>query len=300
MSWRSLLSAASLVLLPSCIGAAHPKGVVPFVEDDFARALAMAKQSHRPLFIDVWAEWCAPCMDMKRDVFTDARLVSVRDRFVWLAVDRDKASNEELFKRYPTPSLPILLVIDPESERVVVRRTTFADAPVLITLLETSEAVLARGDLDEAAVAEQWATALETAAERDPAQRHGFDQERLKAYLALGAPERAIPMFEDAERLYPKWYGPSLELARLHLGRGSLDDAKAAIERAAARVGTWTSAKPTLDVFGVAAEIARARSDAPAERAALAAALSRTEKLHLHAEDRATRANLRTRLDELR
>ena len=34
----------------------HPE-VLPFIEDDYDRALAVAKTRHLPLFIDSWAPW---------------------------------------------------------------------------------------------------------------------------------------------------------------------------------------------------------------------------------------------------
>ena len=33
------------------------KPVVPFIEDDFGRALALAKERKRPVFIEGWASW---------------------------------------------------------------------------------------------------------------------------------------------------------------------------------------------------------------------------------------------------
>ena len=33
------------------------KPVVPFIEDDFTRALALAKQRKLPVFIEGWAPW---------------------------------------------------------------------------------------------------------------------------------------------------------------------------------------------------------------------------------------------------
>jgi hypothetical protein len=33
------------------------KPVVPFIEDDFGRALALAKERKRPVFIEGWAPW---------------------------------------------------------------------------------------------------------------------------------------------------------------------------------------------------------------------------------------------------
>jgi hypothetical protein len=37
--------------------AAAWKPVLPFIEDDFGRALALAKERKRPVFIEGWAPW---------------------------------------------------------------------------------------------------------------------------------------------------------------------------------------------------------------------------------------------------
>jgi hypothetical protein len=34
-----------------------PVGVLPFIEDDYTRAVAEAKSRHVPLFIESWAPW---------------------------------------------------------------------------------------------------------------------------------------------------------------------------------------------------------------------------------------------------
>lgn len=36
---------------------AEQKAILPFVEDDFGRAQALAREQHLPLFVDVWAPW---------------------------------------------------------------------------------------------------------------------------------------------------------------------------------------------------------------------------------------------------
>ena len=41
----------------SAAKAAAWKPVVPFIEDDFGRALALAKERKRPVFIEGWAPW---------------------------------------------------------------------------------------------------------------------------------------------------------------------------------------------------------------------------------------------------
>ena len=36
---------------------AMAKEVVPFIEDDFTRAVAAAKTKKEPIFVDAWAPW---------------------------------------------------------------------------------------------------------------------------------------------------------------------------------------------------------------------------------------------------
>jgi hypothetical protein len=49
----SLLATAALVL---ALAPAH-KTVLPFIEDDYGKALAEAKAKKLPLFIEAWAPW---------------------------------------------------------------------------------------------------------------------------------------------------------------------------------------------------------------------------------------------------
>ena len=53
---RSLLAALALALAIPAAAAPAPKGL-PFVDDDYARALADARARNVPLVVDVWAPW---------------------------------------------------------------------------------------------------------------------------------------------------------------------------------------------------------------------------------------------------
>jgi hypothetical protein len=63
----ALLLAAALALAAGAASAAPaqptapspepPKSVLPFIEDDYARALERARQSKLPIFIEAWAPW---------------------------------------------------------------------------------------------------------------------------------------------------------------------------------------------------------------------------------------------------
>jgi hypothetical protein len=50
-----LVAAADVTRSP--VAAAPAKQVLPFIEDDYARAVAEAKRRKLPLFVDGWAPW---------------------------------------------------------------------------------------------------------------------------------------------------------------------------------------------------------------------------------------------------
>ncbi len=46
-----------LILLLLTVIPAFAKEVVPFIDDDYAKALAQAKKKNVPIFADAWAPW---------------------------------------------------------------------------------------------------------------------------------------------------------------------------------------------------------------------------------------------------
>lgn len=47
----ALLAAAPLA------AARNAKEVLPFINDDYAKAISLAKTKHLPLFVEAWAPW---------------------------------------------------------------------------------------------------------------------------------------------------------------------------------------------------------------------------------------------------
>jgi len=58
---------------------------------------------------------------MRANVFTDRALAKHAGRFVWLAIDGEKAVNAEFRRRYRVPAYPTYYVIDPVDGAVIVR-----------------------------------------------------------------------------------------------------------------------------------------------------------------------------------
>ncbi|HEY3350798.1 MAG TPA: hypothetical protein VGM13_13560 [Thermoanaerobaculia bacterium] len=51
--------AAALFAAPAAVAgtAAAPRPILPFIEDDYTKALASAKASGKPIFFEAWAPW---------------------------------------------------------------------------------------------------------------------------------------------------------------------------------------------------------------------------------------------------
>ncbi|HEY8078561.1 MAG TPA: thioredoxin family protein [Labilithrix sp.] len=405
---------------------------VPFVHDDWPRALADAKRSKRLVFVDAWAPWCHSCQSMRANVFGDRALEPLANDYVWLSIDTEKDENAAFVARFPNGVWPTLWVIDPERDAPVLKWTGTATAPELVQLLTAVKSggadsvattafvrathAAARGDTAEAeagyrdaltsanalhpqrprivealvsslsgrdahvecaetalrygvtlppgtsratvlaeglscardakrddllaplalaaeaaaedpdprtlpddrhalyeelfetkkaagdaagahAIAERWVSYLDKAAEHAATKqaRAALDPDRLLAYLALGTPDRAIPMLEQSEREFPDDYNPPARLALVYLEKKDNARAQAAIDRASARV----YGPRAMRVFATAADIAKARGDVAAERRALEQALGRTAHASLSPGQKKARDRLEKRLSEL-
>ncbi|MCU1279612.1 MAG: thiol reductase thioredoxin [bacterium] len=136
----------ALVCLPVVAGAADgPKEALPFIEDDYGRAVAQAKKLKLPLFVDAWAPWCHTCRFLRAYVFTDASLHKHSGRFVWLSIDTEKEKNAPFLAKYPVEVWPTLMVVDAAREQAVLRWPGSVNAAQLVKLLDDGERA-AHGD----------------------------------------------------------------------------------------------------------------------------------------------------------
>ena len=113
---------------------------VPFIHDDWARALSEAKAKKKPIFVDAWAEWCHSCLSMRAFVLSDRALAPLANDFVWLAIDTEKPENAAFVAKYTNRVYPTLWVIDAARDEAVMRWEGTATAPELVDLLSASRA----------------------------------------------------------------------------------------------------------------------------------------------------------------
>lgn len=99
----------------------HAVGALSFHEDHYEQALAEARRRDLPIFVDAWAPWCHTCLSLRSYVLADPAMASFADRFVWLSIDTEREANHAFLERFPILVWPTLWVIDPRTERPLLR-----------------------------------------------------------------------------------------------------------------------------------------------------------------------------------
>lgn len=87
-------------------------------EDDFNVALKRAKAEKKQVFLDVWAEWCGPCMFMKEKIFPTPKAMESLNSYIPTALmiqNRQRVpnpANMAVADKYKVEGLPTLLILD--------------------------------------------------------------------------------------------------------------------------------------------------------------------------------------------
>lgn len=90
--------------------AGEPKVEVVSTMDE---ALAQAKKTKKPIFVNFYADWAAPCQAMDRYVFSDEAFAKYMNKnFVVLKADTRTAEGKELVKKFNVKSFAYFVVLD--------------------------------------------------------------------------------------------------------------------------------------------------------------------------------------------
>ena len=88
---------------------------INFEHKDLPGIIARAKAENKLVFVDCYTEWCGPCKQMSKYVFTlDSIADFFNSRFINLKLDMEKGEGPEAGKKYKVGAYPSFLIFDGE------------------------------------------------------------------------------------------------------------------------------------------------------------------------------------------
>ncbi|HJU84563.1 MAG TPA: thioredoxin family protein [Holophagaceae bacterium] len=86
-------------------------------EHDLPSAMARAKAEHKPIFMDVWTEWCGWCIRLQRNTFPSAEAQAALRDVVPLSIktqlrDGTPTENKAIESQFNVDGFPALFMLD--------------------------------------------------------------------------------------------------------------------------------------------------------------------------------------------
>lgn len=131
---RMLVTVAGLIIATHLAGSWLLMGPGVSWRDYSEQTLAEARQAGKPVIIDFYADWCAPCRELEDITFHDSQVVSEAERgFMMVKVDltqKGNALHEWLLAQYEVKGVPTVIFLDRQGrERADLRLVDFLPPP---------------------------------------------------------------------------------------------------------------------------------------------------------------------------
>jgi thiol-disulfide isomerase/thioredoxin len=104
----------------------------PWIDSNFERGLAQAKESGRKLIVDFWTTWCGPCRSLDEWIWTDTEVAALLNAgYVGVKLDGDV--EKEMVGRFHVEGYPTLIVLDSSGKEI--RRFGYLSSKEMLELL---------------------------------------------------------------------------------------------------------------------------------------------------------------------
>lgn len=81
-----------------------------------AEGLRLARETGRPALLFFTADWCGPCVEMKKHIWSERRVVDASRKLVAIYLDVDK--EPAILAEYKIRGIPAVVFLSPQGERV--------------------------------------------------------------------------------------------------------------------------------------------------------------------------------------
>jgi len=110
-----------------------PQGI-QFIENDWDKAMTLARQENKLIFLDAYASWCGPCKLLKARTFPDKAAGDFFNKnFVNVAIDMEKGDGPMLREKFNVTGYPTLIITD-HNGKVITQAAGYIGPSRLITL----------------------------------------------------------------------------------------------------------------------------------------------------------------------
>jgi thioredoxin:protein disulfide reductase len=128
-------------LMPSSIGSIQ---WIPYSDGMLRQAAREAK----PVFIDFYADWCAPCKELDADTFAAPEVIDRSKKFIMLKADLTSADDlqvEALRQQFQARGVPTLVFLKPGGEEIAsLRGTGFESKEIFLDKMNQALALSAK------------------------------------------------------------------------------------------------------------------------------------------------------------
>jgi protein disulfide-isomerase len=121
-----LLALLALPTIVSSVPAAPAKkkaGATVKWHPNYTTALAEAKRTGKPVFIDFYTTWCGPCKFLDEVTYKDAKFVAESKNWIMVKIDAEKnKTNVQLAQKFKVEGYPTMVFLKPngkEADRAV-------------------------------------------------------------------------------------------------------------------------------------------------------------------------------------
>ncbi|HBQ58357.1 MAG TPA: hypothetical protein DD671_01710 [Balneolaceae bacterium] len=94
--------------------------------NSFEKAIELAKEQEKPIFVDVWAPWCGWCKKMEKGVYPEL-VATLNEDFILTRLNRDDNESRKQYQQFSlTPlrlaqkfnvqNVPAVVLLSPEGE----------------------------------------------------------------------------------------------------------------------------------------------------------------------------------------
>jgi thioredoxin:protein disulfide reductase len=144
--WKSVTLMAFLVaalllfktFLPISGGSPETsKAAMSWIVNDESKALSDASSLNKPLLVDVYADWCAACVELDHKTYSVPTVQQRTDGFVRLKLDftKDTPWVKQMQEKYRITGMPTVMLFKPSGEEIT-RFTGFKSAGDFVSLLD--------------------------------------------------------------------------------------------------------------------------------------------------------------------